>query len=200
MEQTPTDPEVRRRPGGRAAQVTEAVHEAVLAAVVEVGVDKVGIPDISRRAGVRDTTIYRRWVTRENLILDVLLTGSERTLVVPDTGTLRDDLTSFATALDGYLESAVGQGLLRVFASITDSPEIAESRKMFWQERFRSVAVVFERASARGETAADVDARAAIELLIAPIHFRHLLSRQPCDREFVDSLVSAVIGYCETAS
>lgn len=190
----------RRRPGGRTAKVTEAVHRAVLEAVLEVGVEKVSIPDISRRSGVRDSTIYRRWVTRENLVLDVLLTGSGRTLELPDTGALREDLVTFVTALDLYLKSAIGQGLLRVFASIADTPEIAESRNTFWQERFKSVAVIIDRASERSEIAADVDARAAIELLIAPIHFRHLLSRQPCDREFIDSLVSAVIGYCGTAS
>lgn len=46
--------------------ITEAVHRAVLEAVTEQGVENVGIPDISRRAGVRDSSIYRRWGTREN--------------------------------------------------------------------------------------------------------------------------------------
>jgi AcrR family transcriptional regulator len=179
--------------------VTEAVHEAVLAAVVEVGVDKVGIPDISRRAGVRDTTIYRRWGTRENLILDVMLTGSERILRVPDTGALKDDLTAFATALDGYLASALGEGLIRVLASITDSPSTAEARTTFWSQRLRSVQVIIHRAVERSEVPADVDAGLAIELLISPIHFRHLLTRQPCDREFIDSLVNAVMGCCQRA-
>ncbi|MDI9933451.1 TetR/AcrR family transcriptional regulator [Rhodococcus sp. IEGM 1354] len=179
--------------------MTEAVHEAVFAAVVEVGVDKVGIPDISRRAGVRDTTIYRRWGTRENLILDVMLTGSERILRVPDTGALKDDLTAFATALDGYLASALGEGLIRVLASITDSPATAEARTTFWSQRLRSVQVIIHRAVERSEVPADVDAGLAIELLISPIHFRHLLTRQPCDREFIDSLVNAVMGCCQRA-
>ncbi|MFE9319910.1 TetR/AcrR family transcriptional regulator [Nocardia sp. NPDC052278] len=71
---------------------------AVLDAVAEHGVAKVGIPDISRRAGVRDSSIYRRWGTRENLVLDVMLTARERTLPLPDTGTLHGDLTAFEVA------------------------------------------------------------------------------------------------------
>ncbi len=168
--------------------------------VLEVGVEKVGIPDISRRSGVRDSTIYRRWGTRENLVLDVLLTGSGRTLPVPDTGTLRGDLTAFASALDDYLQSGIGQGLLRALASIADSPEIAEARDVFWRQRFEAVEVMFSRASARAEVAAEVDARTAIELLIGPIHFRHLLTRQPCDAGFIDNLVTTVIDYCGPTS
>ncbi|TFI42636.1 TetR/AcrR family transcriptional regulator [Rhodococcus sp. 1R11] len=192
--------EKRRRPGGRAAKVTEAVHRAVLDVVLEIGVEKVGIPDISRRSGVQDSTIYRRWGTRENLVLDVLLTASERTLQIPDTGALRGDLTAFATALDGYLKTAVGQGLLRVFSSIVDSPDTADARNAFWRHRFQTVAAIFDRAAERSETTTDVDARTAIEILVAPIHFRHLLTRQPCDPEFVDSLVTAVMAYCGAAS
>ena len=110
----------QRRPGGRAARVREAVHRAVLDVVVEHGVDKVSIPEISRRAGVRDSSIYRRWGTRENLILDTLLAASERLLAVPDTGTLHGDLTNFACELISYLDAPLGHALARTLASVTD--------------------------------------------------------------------------------
>ncbi|WP_433672605.1 TetR/AcrR family transcriptional regulator [Nocardia sp. CA-136227] len=192
-----TEPEnaaPQRRPGGRAAKVTEAVHRAVLEAVTEQGVENVGIPDISRRAGVRDSSIYRRWGTRENLVLDVLLTASERTLPLPDTGTAHGDLTAFATALISYLETPLGDSLARALAYVTDSEEITEARNTFWETRYRANQQIVERAVERGELPPDTDARQAIELLIAPIHFRHLLTRQPADAAFVERLVTHVIG------
>ena len=187
----------KRRPGGRAARVREAVHRAVLDAVAEHGVDKVGIPEISRRAGVRDSSIYRRWGTRENLILDVLLAASERTLPVPDTGTLYGDLTAFATALIDYLDAPLGHDLARALAFVTDSEEISEARKTFWATRYRTTKVMIERAVARGELPPDTDARIAIELLIAPIHFRNLLTRQQSDAEFANQLATCVIRALE---
>ncbi|RDI51658.1 TetR/AcrR family transcriptional regulator [Nocardia mexicana] len=183
----------QRRPGGRAAKVKEAVHRAVLEAVDERGVDQVGIPDISRRAGVRDSSIYRRWGTRENLILDVMLTASERTLPLPDTGTLHGDLTAFATALIGYLDTPLGHGLARALAFIPDSEEITQARDTFWDRRYHVNKVMIERAVARGELPRGTDARVAIELLIAPIHFRHFLTRRPVDAEFADHLATLVI-------
>ncbi|WP_067692464.1 TetR/AcrR family transcriptional regulator [Nocardia jejuensis] len=182
-----------RRPGGRAEKVREAVHSAVLEAVEERGVDKVGIPDISRRAGVRDSSIYRRWGTRENLVLDVMLSASERTLPLPDTGSLRGDLTLFATALIDYLDTPLGTGLARALAFITDSDEIAQARKTFWENRYEANQVMVSRAVERGELAPGTDARTVIESLIAPIHFRHFLTHEPMNDRFVDQHITRVI-------
>lgn len=183
----------RRRPGGRAARVREAVHRAVLDVVAEQGVDKVGIPEISRRAGVRDSSIYRRWGTRENLILDALLAASERTLPVPDTGTLHGDLIALATALIDYLDAPLGRGLVRALPFITDSEEIGEARKAFWDTRYQATELIISRAVARGELPPDADARIAIELLIAPIHFRNLLTHERTDDEFATQLATYVV-------
>jgi AcrR family transcriptional regulator len=161
--------------------------------VAEHGVQNVGIPDVSRRAGVRDSSIYRRWGTRENLILDVLLAASERTLPVPDTGTLHGDLTGLAIALINYLDAPLGRDLARTLAFVTDSEEISEARKMFWDSRYRAAEPIVRRAVARGELARSANARGAIELLIAPIHFRNLLTREKSDAEFAGQLASYVI-------
>jgi AcrR family transcriptional regulator len=184
---------VQRRPGGRAARVREAVHSAVLDVVAEDGVDKVGIPEISRRAGVQDSSIYRRWGTRENLILDALLAASERTLPVRDTGTLHGDLTALATDLIEYLDAPLGRGLARALPFFTDSEEISAARKTFWETRYRATEVIISRAIDRGELPADTDAQIGIELLIAPIHFRNLLTHQQVDAEFAEQLATYVI-------
>lgn len=182
-----------RRPGGRAAKVREAVHRAVLEAVEEHGVDKVGIPDISRRARVRDSSIYRRWGTRENLVLDVMLSVSERTLPLPDTGSLRADLTLFATALIAYLDTPLGAGVARALAFLTDSEQVAEARKAFWDKRYEANQAMVTRAVERGELPAGTDAKTVIETLIAPIHFRRFLTHEPMDDRFIDQHVTRVI-------
>lgn len=191
MTTTEEDPP-QRRPGGRSARVREAVHQAVLDAIVEHGVDRVGIPDISRRAGVRDSSIYRRWGSRENLILDVLLEYSGRVLPVPDTGTFEGDLARFAAELAAYLATPLGGGLARALAYVTDTEEMAELRAAFWAGRFRAVRPLFDRAIERGEIAPDTDPAVALELLIGPLHFRATLIRQPVDVDCTDRLAAHV--------
>lgn len=166
----------------------------MLDAIIEHGVDRVGIPDISRRAGVRDSSIYRRWRSRENLLLDVLLEYSRRALPLPDTGTFRGDLAEFATELAAYLDTPLGAGLSRALAYVTDTEEMAEVRNAFWDSRFLAVQPLFDRAVERGEISPDTDARFALELLIGPLHFRTTLARRPAGADFVDQLASHVVA------
>ncbi|BBX83984.1 TetR family transcriptional regulator [Mycolicibacterium aubagnense] len=183
----------RRRPGGRAARVREAVHQAVFDVVIECGVDKVGIPEVSRRSGVRDSSIYRRWGTRENLVLDALLAASEATLPVPDTGTLLGDLTAFALELVDYLNAPLGRGLLQAMSLVTESDDVNEARRSFWETRYNRTKVMVSRAIDRGEVPPGTDARMAMELLIAPIHFRNLLAFEKVDAAFAENLAAYVV-------
>ncbi|WP_440713849.1 TetR-like C-terminal domain-containing protein [Gordonia sp. FQ] len=195
-----TESEALRRPGGRSARVRDAVHQAVLETVIELGVGKVGIPEVSRRAAVRDSSIYRRWGTRENLLVDALLGASEHALRVPDTGSLRGDLSAFASDLIDYLNTPLGDGLVRTLASIPDSEDTRSARDEFWTSRLRTLMPILTRASERGEVPPDVDGRILIELVIAPIHFRHLLTREPTDPALVSVLVDTAIRAAQTTA
>ena len=53
--------------------------------------------EIARRAGVGKATIYRRWASKEALVLDAL--GTKPLLPTPDTGSLHNDLLAYATAV-----------------------------------------------------------------------------------------------------
>jgi hypothetical protein len=54
-------------------------------------------------------------------------------------------------------------------------------------------AEVIRRAQQRGQATTDVDAVAAIESLLAPIHFRLLVMHQPITDEFCTGLVDRTI-------
>jgi AcrR family transcriptional regulator len=189
---------VRRRTGGRSARVREAVLKATLQAVAEHGADSVSISEIARQAEVHETSIYRRWPTKEHLVLDALLDYSEAKLPIPDAGTLRGDLVAFATAVTAYLDSPLGQALARAMAVAGDDDTLAAARAQFWKSRLDLASVMIERAKDRGEVLADLDAAAALELVIAPLHFRALLTREPIGErdiaQLVDTLLAGLVG------
>ena len=64
--------EQRRRPGGRSAEKRAAVLAATLDLLAEVGPDGLAIGAVAQRAGVHETSIYRRWGTRERLALEAM--------------------------------------------------------------------------------------------------------------------------------
>jgi AcrR family transcriptional regulator len=185
---------VRRRTGGRSARVRDAVLQAALQAMAEHGLGGVSISEIARGAGVHASSIQRRWGTRENVMLDALLTYSQEKLPIPDTGALRGDLVAFGRSIAGYLATPLGEAVAQTMAATDDDPALAAGRTRFWQSRYDTARVIIDRAVDRDEVSADTDPELALELLVAPLHFRKLLTRQAVDDDFVERLVDALIG------
>lgn len=185
---------VRRRTGGRSARVREAVLRAALDVLTDDGPSGMSLNEIARRAGVHATSIQRRWGTTDAVLLDAMLANSQESVPVPDTGTVRADLAVFATSLALYLASERGAALTRAMATVVDDDSLAESRGRFWRARHDIARVVIDRAVDRGELPADTDTGLALEFLIAPLHLRHLLTREAIDERFIEQTVEILIN------
>ncbi|MFJ6657122.1 TetR/AcrR family transcriptional regulator [Streptomyces sp. NPDC091377] len=188
-----SDSEIRRRPGGRAARVRKAVLDAAVEALVEGGTTRFSIADVAQRAGVNETSVYRRWRTRENLLVDTMLTASDQHIPVPDTGSVRGDLRAFATLVATYLADPLGAALARAAVLTVDDPETAEARERFWRTRIELAAVMIERGIARGELRPTTDPRVTLEALIAPLHSRVLMTRTPLPDDLPHALADLVL-------
>lgn len=185
--------DVQRRPGGRSARVRRSVLEATQHVLDTLGMDAFTVAAVAERAGVHETSIYRRWGTRQNLMLDALLSTVDDRLPVPDTGSLRGDLVAYATSLAAHLQTPSGLAMNRALAASGDSPDVTDARTRFWDTRYALSSQIITRAIARGELPADTDVRMALEIVLAPLHMRALLTRDPIDPALAGRLVYAVL-------
>jgi AcrR family transcriptional regulator len=184
-----------RRLGGRSARVRLAVLDAVLSEIVDVGYGRLSFESVAERAGVHKTTLYRRWPNREALVTDALLAQSERTVPVPDTGTLRTDLQLVLRGVVSNLTSPRGCALARtLLGEAGHTPEIAELTRQFWGERQALVGQVIRRAVDRGELSATINAQHLIESLIGPLYLRALVTLAPLDTDYADQVLDFVLS------
>ncbi|MFD4195603.1 TetR/AcrR family transcriptional regulator [Amycolatopsis thermoflava] len=195
-----SDVDVRRRPGGRSARVRAAVIEATNQLLLAQGLTGLTVCEVARRAQVNETSIYRRWGTRENLIIDALLADAAEQLPVPDTGSLRDDLIAYATALARYLTSPGGNALDRALASAGDDPATRRLRDQYWDARYAQSGQIAERAIKRGELPGTTEPRFVLEMLVAPLHFRIVLTREPLEPDLPTRIVDALLRGLVTAA
>ena len=126
--------------------------DATLAVLAEEG-DAFSIPQVAARAGVHETSVYRRWGSREALIADAVRSRVGAEVPVPDTGSLRGDLVAMLEDSVRFLGSPLGTQLVRATAT---APQLGttEMRHSYWPERMTRIEVLFARAIARGEIAA----------------------------------------------
>jgi AcrR family transcriptional regulator len=182
-----------RRTGGRSARVRAAVLRATLDALLAGSADDLSIRDVAQRAGVHETSIYRRWGTRANLILDAALSEIQAAVPAPDTGSVRGDLLALVASIAAFITTPTGRVLLHL-AVKDDLPEEQGVRERFWADRFTVGQQVLRRAEARGELRPGLDYRLTAETLIGALCVRVLLTREPVDDTVTAHIVDLVLA------
>ncbi|MCB1000503.1 MAG: TetR/AcrR family transcriptional regulator [Acidimicrobiales bacterium] len=186
--------DMARRGRPRNEQSTTDILVATLELVSEVGLSALTMDAVASRAGVSKATIYRRWSSKEQLLLDAWMSAVRRP-DEPDTGSLRDDLRAMFTGLG--LDPLPGVDIQRVFpqmiAAAKVNDDVAAAYRAFITERRRPMQAVLRRAVARGELAADVDLDLVHDLLVAPVVYRWLVSDGPVDESVTTRLIEIVL-------
>ena len=189
------EPEPRRRPGGRSARVRSAVLRATLDELAAVGYGDLSFESVAHRAGVHKTTLYRHWPNREALLREALLARSEVTVPIPDTGSLRADLIAFAQAVVTNITAPDYEAIVRAVASDARTEgALGDASRGFWRERFQLARIIVLRGIERGEIGADVDPNLLLESLVGPLYLRLLITREPLDDAFIETLVTQRLG------
>jgi AcrR family transcriptional regulator len=178
-------------PHRRGEHVRRTVLAAAFDELAENGVGSATIAGVARRSGVHETTIYRRWVTKEKLFVDAMLSRSAEEIPTPDTGSARGDLLAVVRAVISYLTSPAGLAALHVATLAVD--DYRDARQQFWDGRLDALRPVVERGIARGELRPDTDARLLLEALIAPLHGRLLLTDEPADEQLGERIVDLIL-------
>ncbi len=190
---TPSAPPRARRPGGRSARVRTAVLQAATELIAERGYGTFSVAEVAARAGVADSSIYRRWGTLEALLMDAVVSRLTEHSPMPDTGSLDGDLRSFAAKVAEDVTGPDGLALLRtVVTALATGPDGESARDRFLAIRSEQLQGMLERARARGEDAPDV--LEVLDGILAPIYVRVLFGVVPLAPDYIDDLVDHMLA------
>jgi AcrR family transcriptional regulator len=159
--------------------VVAAVHDAVNALLADDETGQFTVTDIAERAGVNPTSIYRRWGSLEALILEVEVARLAEHSPIPDTGTLRGDLLSFARGAVTEIARPGGLAFLQALIGARDLSD--EQRVAPLRDRATQFQTMLDRAGTRGEPVLGyID---ILDHILAPIYLRTLLGLSVDDAE-----------------
>ncbi len=183
-------------PTGRAVDPrVERTRAVVLGAaaqlLAEEGFGRITIDGVAARSGVARSTIYRNFPDRPALLAEAfahLLDFDDP----PDTGRLADDLLAFGRQLaEGLDHGPWGPVVASLLEAATRDDDTSRALDRFSDDRRRACRVVFERAVARGEIAADAPIDVAQLRFVSPLFFVHLFKARPLDDDLVRSVAEA---------
>lgn len=185
------DPPSRRGGRPRDTKVDEAILAATLDLLAERGYARLTIEGVALRARAAKTSLYRRWKTKESLIIDaVVKVGLAERPGVPDTGSLQEDMLSYLCAWIGFRRA---QGWAsEVLANVGLKQAV---RKRLGGGLTAGFHTIIEQAVERGELPAHTDVELLAMLPMALIHQQFLLVGRPADeglaRRIVDEFFTA---------
>jgi len=163
--------------------------------VAEQGFGHTSMDEVAERAGVSKATIYRRWPSKDALIVDVhraMLSESP----VADTGDLRGDLMALLDHMADLMEDECIPKVMQasVGEMLTNPALQAVFQEQVLQPRLAMVGEIFSRARARNEIRPGVDWRSLAYALIGSNVFRVAFMGEPPDREANRRLVDLIVG------
>lgn len=179
-----------RKPGTDAA-----ILEAVLEVFAEDGYEGMTVEAVAARAGVGRATVYRRWPSKDDLIIAAI--QEIMTAVEPvDAGDLRQNLVAMVGGAVGFMKtSKAGLIFPRMCGEVAGRTPLGRRYvETVIGPRRAMVRRVLTRAVEAGELRSDLDVALMADTLVGPIIMRKILGeldKSPGDTpdRLVDSLL-----------
>lgn len=186
-ESSPEDP--------RVARSRAAILAATAALLIEEGAQGITIEGIAERSGVAKTTIYRHWKSRSQLIFDGFESMLSSTPAPPPPGPVRERLTLLLTSLvRGLTISEWAPAVTALIDAGDRDPVIQSLVHDFLVRRMAPSRVVLQEAMREGELRGDLDIDVAVSMLVGPVFYRRLVSREVIDAALAAKVVEEFLA------
>jgi AcrR family transcriptional regulator len=192
---SPTDV-IRPSRGGRPRDPSRdgVIRAAILRLLADVGYGALTMDAVASEAGVGKATIYRRWRTKQDLVVDTISALTRAEAAPVDTGSLEGDLRAMMRSLVSVITGPAGAATLSLLSTVPHQPALAQAFQdgplAVWRQSFDEI---WARAEKRGETRPGVATSVAAETTGALLVQRWLLTGRPVDDAFADEVLETVV-------
>ncbi|WP_373095642.1 TetR/AcrR family transcriptional regulator [Zhongshania sp.] len=191
------EPQERRTAGvqlnGRAAQVVSKVLKATGEELNRVGYATMRMDEIAERAGVSKSTIYRRWPTKAELVIDLISNHFDEADNEPNTGSLRQDLINHGLHLLKLSKSPMWYGVLSSLTGRTE-PEVDQLATNLRERAQETRKRIVQRSIDRGELSKFVDVEIICDMFAAPILRRLFTSNLTVDARYIEAITDTTLA------
>ncbi|WP_084210885.1 TetR/AcrR family transcriptional regulator [Pseudonocardia acaciae] len=141
----------RRAPRRRGDALTAAIFEATVAELSEGGYAELTMERVAARARASKGSLYRRWGSRAELVVDALQHTRPHDVPAPNTGSVREDLLAFLRAIAAIHDSTSGEANRGMMVEVVRDPELMRViRVRFIEPGIANVLEILRRGVVRG--------------------------------------------------
>ncbi|MFI6299087.1 TetR-like C-terminal domain-containing protein [Nonomuraea sp. NPDC050790] len=146
--------------------------------------------EVAQSASVGRASVFRRYATKRDLLIDALGAAMDAAVTMPDTGSFAGDLRVVVTeTMEGW--QAMGHVARQIYGEAGRDPAIAEVLRESMRSRMDRSWSIYDRALARGEVREDADLWLLSDMLVGVVVYRGLLEKE---LPTVDAVVEALLN------
>ena len=190
---TPAEAVARALGRPRSVEADEAILRSAVELFGEHGFEGLSVDEVAARAGVSKATIYRRYPSKVDLVVEAASCLAEDSAVNVDTGTLQGDLRAYARGMVRKLKGPTGRIMPVMVFETRRYPELADGYRRFIDGRRARMRETLQRAVDRAELHADADLDLIGNMIVGPIFHRLLVTQEPLTDAYADRVADAVL-------
>ncbi len=185
-----------RSPGRpRSAETERAILDAAIDLLVDVGFGGMSMEAVATRAGVGKAAIYRRFSSKEQLVVEALRSHSSALVPLVDTGDLRADLLAMLQGAQRAMAGDDGPVMCAFVSEKARYPELHdEYQRAFVAERRAHVQALIASAVKRGELPPSTDVELFAEFGPAVLAHRLMVGGTEPDADLPRRIVAQLLG------
>ena len=175
--------------------MTDGIVEAVLDELAAVGFGRLTMDGVARRARAGKAALYRRWSSKQEMVLEVVTNISVPMAETAPTEDLADDVARLVHGVADWLADArMSRIIPDLIAEAMRNPELAAAlTERLGSARRNYGQVVIDAAITRGEVSPDVDSEYVLDLIAAPVFWRTCGRREQTTPAYLDRVVGTVL-------
>jgi AcrR family transcriptional regulator len=184
----------------RGAALEDAILGAAYAELTEAGYAQFSVEAVAARAHTGKASIYRRWPSKQALVLDSLCAGLPTAeqcglgLVRSDDMSTADALREMARAITDLLNSPAGAAIRAVKCEAVADPELArEVDERFQAPRRAALLDLLQRGVERGEVRPDAVRPLIADVLPAMLTHRVILQREQLTERGITEIIEQIL-------
>lgn len=179
----------------RGEELVQAIFDAAISELGQYGYVGFSMERVAERAGAGKASLYRRWHSKMDLVVDALNDRLPSFDSPPDSGSLREDLLTVLRAIATMMSGPTGEAARAcVWSPEVDPAVTAELKDRLIPQRKAVMSALLRRGVERGEVRPGaLESTRIAELGPKLLHGEMLIHGGPVDDETVVGIVDEIL-------
>lgn len=168
---------------------SQVIFQALFQLMLEQGYEQANFQKISKITGISRTTLYRRWASIDDLLLDAIADKVPSAIILESCADPIFELRHVFVQLADFLKSPLGHAVLQATIRLQDQHSL-EKRQDLWDIRYQQIVQIFLKLKPAPHTTDLAKLHSVVSMALGSFYFQIFVQKAEVTDVFIDSILN----------